>query len=632
LKNLAYIIIGVSSSGKSSIGKRLAQSLNIPFYDADDFHPESNIRKMKEGKPLNDQDRAPWLKALNTLLMDALDHTSVVLACSALKEVYRSILSKDLKNQVQWVVLDGSYELIASRMEKRSHFMPVQLLQSQFNTWEKPDYGIHLDISMSAVEVHQNLLKTIQSMNSKSDIGLIGLGVMGKSLSRNIASKGFPISVYNRHLAGVEEQVALDFVNQYPEMKGALAFDQIKAFIASLSKPRKVFLMVNAGAVVDQVIHQVLPYLEEGDIIIDGGNSHYKETQKRFNYLYEQGIHFIGTGVSGGEEGALNGPSIMPGGSSEAYTLVGPILEKIAAVDTKGSQCCSFIGKGGAGHFVKMVHNGIEYAEMQLIAEVYLLLKRHLKLGEAEIASIFETWNERELGSYLLEISANILKREENGSPLIHQILDKAGNKGTGSWTTIAACELGTPINTITAALFARYHSAFKDRRMEASQTYNGQDHVDSIDIETLRKAYSVARMINHHQGFDLILSASETYSWKINFKELARIWTNGCIIRSKLMEELSTLVQDSPNILNHPTLSPMVKSHVAALRQIVAQISHTANSYPCLSSSLQYFNACTEVQSSAHMIQAQRDYFGAHTYERIDDPSGKKYHTLWNQ
>ena len=510
--------------------------------------------------------------------------------------------------------------------------MPVKLLQSQFDAWEKPEYGIHLDISMSVGEVHKKLLNTIQSMNQNSDIGLIGLGVMGKSLSRNIASKGFSISVYNRHLAGVEENVALDFVAQYPEMKGALAFDQIKGFIASLSKPRKVFLMVNAGSVVDQVIQEVLPYLDKGDIIIDGGNSHYKETQRRYEQLCEQGIQFIGTGVSGGEEGALKGPSIMPGGSKEAYPLVGPILEQIAAKDAKGSKCCSYIGNGGAGHFVKMVHNGIEYAEMQLIAEAYLLLKRHQELDEVEIASIFDSWNEGELGSYLLEISAEILQKEENGSPLIHEILDKAGNKGTGSWTTIAACELGTPINTISAALFARYHSAFKDRRVAASMTYEAEGKRASIDLESLREAYSVARIINHHQGFDLIQAASNAYSWNINYNELARIWTNGCIIRSKLMEDLSTIIEDSPNILMNGKLSTIVKTQIGSLQGIVAQVSSTSNSYPCLSSSLQYFNAFTEVQSSAHMIQAQRDYFGAHTYERIDDPSGKKYHTLWNQ
>jgi len=526
------VVIGVSGVGKSTITKMLTASLGIPLIDADDFHPQENIDKMKQGISLNDEDRQPWLENLNDALKKSQKARGAVLACSALKESYRKILSQDLGSAVHWVVLQGSYELIKERMESREHFMPSELLQSQFATWEEPDYGIKLDVAQKPETIVNKIIEKL-SMKENAEIGLIGLGVMGKSLSRNIARKGIAISVYNRHVDGSEVDIAKNFVMEYDEMDSTLAFDDMHKFVDSLSTPKKVFLMVNAGAPVDSVIDQLTEHLGQGDVIIDGGNSHYKDTERRFHYLREKGIHFIGSGVSGGEEGALKGPSIMPGGSKEGFDLVAPILQSIAAKDSEGTDCCAFIGKGGAGHFVKMVHNGIEYGEMQLIAEVYGILRFGMNKSPSEIADIFSEWLQTEVTSYLLEITTEILKKKEGDKYLIDLILDKAGNKGTGSWTTIAACELGVAIPTLTAALFARYQSSQLDTRLKASEVFASANVQTALDLDHLRQAYQIARVVNHHQGYDLIAAASENYGWDINFEDLSRIWTNGCIIRS---------------------------------------------------------------------------------------------------
>jgi len=626
---LIYIIAGVSGVGKTTIAIDLAKHLGIPFLDADDFHPEANRNKMVCGIPLDDDDREPWLRTIHAKLKEAEKATGAVLACSALKEKYRSTLQTGLNHMPQWIFLEGTFDLIYERMQERKHFMPASLLKSQFDTYEKSSKGLHLDVSLSPEEILENILEKTE-MTQKAEIGLIGLGVMGKSLSRNIARNGVSIHVFNRHVDGKEENVAKDFVNIYPEMKESLGFDKLNEFVASLSLPRKVFLMVNAGSAVDNVIQTLLPLLDRGDLIIDGGNSHYKETQKRFQELRQQGIDYIGTGVSGGELGALNGPSIMPGGSLKGYKTVEPILTKIAAADRTNMTCCAFIGNGGAGHFVKMVHNGIEYAEMQLIAEAYGILRYCNKKSPEDIAEIFADWNTTECASYLLEITSEILRKKENEDYLIDLILDRAGNKGTGSWTTIAACELGVPIPTITAALFARYQSSFYDRRQEAATHIESKINQQDIDLNTLRIAYQQARIINHNQGFELIQAASENHEWNVDSKELARIWTNGCIIRSKLMEDIyNTHASDSSLLLN-PKINAIIIEQRNQLQDLVASISTTHVSIPCLSSSLAYLNGYVEKKSLANIIQAQRDYFGAHTYERTDAPRGKKFHTIW--
>ena len=453
---------------------------------------------------------------------------------------------------------------------------------------------------------------------------------MGKSLSRNIAQKGSHINVYNRHIADKEVDVASKFVAEHPELKDSEGYDNIGDFIKSLSSPRKVFLMVNAGEAVDMVINEIVPLLDQGDIIIDGGNSHYKDTQRRYNELDAKGIRYIGTGVSGGEEGALKGPSIMPGGSASAYADVSNILESIAAKDKQGHPCCAFIGSAGAGHFVKMVHNGIEYAEMQLIAEIYGIMRYHMDMSPLEIADTFESWLTMDSAGYLLEISRDILRVKEHENYLIDIILDKAGNKGTGSWTTIAACELGVAIPTITAALFARYQSAQYDARQEASSLYKPKSQKTSFDINDLRQAYQQARVINHHQGYQLINAASAEYNWNVNIADLSRIWTNGCIIRSTLMEDIAKSQQLDKPLLMNVDISKSIIDDMQVLGSVVSNAAMSGATVPCLSTAYNYLLAYTESQSLANIIQAQRDYFGAHTYERKDTPRGQKHHTQW--
>ncbi len=623
------IIIGVSGVGKTTIGLKLSELSTIPFADADDYHPASNIAKMQSGQPLDDADRAPWLAKLNKLLQQAEKSNGIILACSALKESYRVQLSHKVTGKILWVVLTGSQELITHRMRLRHHYFKPELLQSQYNSWELPDYGCQIDIEKKPEEIVK-LITDKLLMRRKSEIGLVGLGVMGKSLSRNIAGKNYKLSVYNRQVIGSEENIARDFVSEHIELKETLAFDDLDAFVESLQSPKTVFLMVNAGSPVDAVIDLLSPLLSDGDIIIDGGNSHYKDTERRYHTLAKNNILYIGTGVSGGEEGALRGPSIMPGGSNEAYASVAGILQDIAAKDSTGASCCAYIGKGGAGHFVKMVHNGIEYGEMQLIAEVYGLMHYHLGKTKEEIANIFNTWSNTDSNSYLLEITVDILRRKENEDYLLDLILDKSGNKGTGSWTTIAACELGVAIPTLTAALYARYQSAAYDSRQKAALIYPTSKKVLEIDLDELRQAYQLARIINHNQGYELIAAASEKYNWGVNFSDLSRIWTNGCIIRSQLMTEIAGLSDNSHQLILHPNFTNVCTAARPLLNKIIIEISKTQLSAPCFTSALQYLNAYTQKRSLANVIQAQRDYFGAHTYERVDADRGQKFHTNW--
>jgi len=622
-------IIGVSGSGKSTVGTLLGSRMNIRFYDGDYFHPASNIKKMANKIALTDEDRWPWLEAINT---KAKEPGRAIFACSALNEKYRQKLVEGLQpEEVLWVVLNGSFELIDERMKQRSdHFMPVDLLQSQFELWEKPVYGYHIDIGKGLDEIIKQIKEEMN--NPKSQFGLIGLGVMGKSLVRNLARRGISLSLYNRHIDGVEEDVAQTFIKAYPEdLAGAKGFDNLEAFVSSIAQPRKIMMMVNAGLAVDAVISELRPLLSSGDVIIDGGNSHYKDTERRAAELESIRIDYIGTGVSGGEKGALEGPSIMPGGTTSAYPKVAEYLESIAARDKDDQACCAYMGSGGSGHFVKMVHNGIEYAEMQLIAEVYTILRQRNGLSPDKIADIFEAWCQTDLNSYLLEITYQILRRKEGEEYLIDLILDKAGNKGTGSWTTIAAAELGVPITLITSALYARYTSSFKQERVEASQKYSPLNGFDQqIDIEQLKGAYKVARLINHHQGIHLIDAASNEYKWSLNFPEIARVWTNGCIIRSSLMQDLVGVLRETQRILQYPSIIHQVDLHRDDLASVVSLGAKAQLALPCFSAAATFINTYSQAHSSANIIQAQRDFFGAHTYKRVDDPNGPSHHTIW--
>ena len=619
--------MGVSGVGKSTIGNLLADELKVPFFDGDDYHPEANIEKMSSGIPLNDDDRHGWLVKLNELAKEQLKNNSCVIVCSALKEKYRKLLSDGIAKQTNWVHLTGSFETIYNRMNARKdHFMPSDLLKSQFETLEAPLNAIVCNVELSPEEI---IKKIKEELMDKSEFGLLGLGVMGKSLCRNLANKGFRISMFNRHVDGIEEHVALNFKNEYDELSSTLPFDDLRGFVNSIQKPRKIMLMVNAGKTVDIVINDLLPHLSDGDIIIDGGNSNYNKTKERYDYLKSKNIHFIGTGVSGGEEGALKGPSIMPSGDKEAYKKVQPFLETIAAKDDNDLPCCTYIGPEGSGHFVKMVHNGIEYAEMQLLAEVFSILSAAGKNPD-EIADILENWK-KTAGSYLMDITVDILRKKEGSDWLVNKILDKAGNKGTGNWTTIATAELGVPSTMIAAALFARYTSFFKEDRVEASKTFRRDKDLNfKISTTDLLNTYQFARIINHYQGLQLIQQASNTYNWDLNLSEIARIWTAGCIIKSELMVELVEVLKSSTSILKHDKIINRIKSLKPSTNKVIAECIFSELPVPCLSESVNFFNSYTTANSSANLIQAQRDYFGAHTYQRIDDPAGKFHHTNW--
>ncbi|MRT94334.1 NADP-dependent phosphogluconate dehydrogenase [Ancylomarina sp. 16SWW S1-10-2] len=624
--NNVIFIMGVSGCGKSTIGELLSEELSVPFFDGDDFHPQSNIEKMSNGIPLNDEDRYDWLVTLNELAKKQLQKNSCVIVCSALKKSYRDILNRNIQNQVKWIHLSGSFDQIFERLKNRKHhFMSSDLLQSQFDTLEEPENAIEINIGLKPQEIIEEIIKKIKM---KSEFGLFGLGVMGKSLSRNLAQKGFEISIFNREAKGTEEDVAINFKNAHKELEKAQAFSEIEAFVNSLQTPRRIMLMVNAGKITDMVIEDLIPFLTDGDILIDGGNSNYLETKERYDYLKSKNIHFIGVGVSGGEEGALKGPSIMPGGNKETYNLVKPYLNSIAAKDINNLPCCTYIGEEGSGHFVKMVHNGIEYVEMQLLAEVYTILKT-MGHNPDEIADILESWKSK-ADSYLLDITAKVLRKKDGNDWLVNKIVDKAGNKGTGNWAAIATAQLGVPSTLIPSALFARYTSYYKEERLQANKNFTINPSAINLDTEEILKAYQFARIINHYQGLKLISEAGKAYKWKLNLSEIARIWTNGCIIKSDLIMELIPVLKEDDNILTHKTIINQVKSLKPSINKVVSECILNELAIPCLSESVSFFNGYTTANSSANIIQAQRDYFGAHTYQRTDDTSEKFHHTNW--
>ena len=547
---IALFIMGVSGVGKSTIGELLSNKLKIPFFDGDDYHPEKNVKKMAQGQALTDEDRYAWLVKLNELAKEQIVQNSCIIACSALKESYRDILKKNIETSIKWIFLNGTFDQISNRLKlRKGHFMPTSLLKSQFEVLENPIDALNFNIIHSPTKIVQQI---VNDLSKKTEFGLIGLGVMGKSIARNLASHQFGLSLYNRHVDGSEENVALNFKNKFSELSTSMPFDDLKLFVNSLQTPRKILLMVNAGKPIDIIIESLIPLLSENDVIIDGGNSHYKDTEKRINSLKKHKINFIGAGISGGEEGALKGPSIMPGGNKNAYKIVQPFLESIAALDKNNNSCCTLIGENGSGHFTKMVHNGIEYAEMQLLAEIYFILKQTGKNPD-EIAAILEKWKPK-ADSYLLEITIDILRKKEANDWLINKIVDVSGNKGTGNWTTIATAELGVPSTMIPTALFARYISSFKEERVQLSKVYSSENQNFTIDEDQLLDAYQFARIINHHQGFKLLYEASSSYKWNLNVSEIARIWTSGCIIRSSFMEQLVEILKNDTNILLNAT------------------------------------------------------------------------------
>ena len=470
----------------------------------------------------------------------------------------------------------------------------------------------------------------------KSDIGLIGLAVMGENLVMNMESKGFTVSVYNRTTSKVT-----DFINGRAKGKNIVGTYSIEELVDTLEKPRRIMLMIKAGKAVDDMIEQLIPLLEEGDIIIDGGNSHFPDTARRWEYLESKGLLYIGTGVSGGEEGALKGPSIMPGGSKAAWEHVKPIFQAICAKVSDGSPCCDWVGEGGAGHFVKMVHNGIEYGDMQLICEAYQLMKDMLGLSYDEMHKVFEEWNKGELESYLIEITRDILAfNDVDGTPLAEKILDTAGQKGTGKWTAIAALDEGIPLTLIGEAVFSRCLSAMKDERVYASKVLG--ENVVKLDltpaqknqaVENIRQALLASKIISYTQGYMLMKAAAKTYGWNLNYGGIALMWRGGCIIRSVFLGKIKEAFDKNSNLENlllDDYFTNKIKALTGGWRETVVMAIKVGIPVPALSSALSWYDGYKCERLPANLLQAQRDYFGAHTYERTDKPRGEFFHTNW--
>lgn len=465
---------------------------------------------------------------------------------------------------------------------------------------------------------------------SKQQIGVVGMAVMGRNLALNIESRGYTVSIFNRSREKTDEVVA-----ENPGKK-LVPHYTVQEFVDSLEKPRRILLMVKAGEGTDKTIESLKPYLDKGDILIDGGNTFFKDTIRRNKELSEHGFNFIGTGVSGGEEGALKGPSIMPGGQKEAYELVAPILTQIAAVAEDGEPCVTYIGADGAGHYVKMVHNGIEYGDMQLIAEAYSLLKYGLNFSNDELAKTFAEWNKGELSSYLIDITKDIFtKKDESGKYLVDVILDEAANKGTGKWTSQSALDLGEPLSLITESVFARYISSLKDQRVAASKVLTGPkakfEEEKAGFVEKVRRALYLGKIVSYAQGFSQLRAAAAEHCWQLNYGEIAKIFRAGCIIRAQFLQKITDAYAENPaiaNLLLAPYFKKIADEYQQALRDIVAYAVQNGIPVPTFSAAIAYYDSYRSAVLPANLIQAQRDYFGAHTYRRTDKEG--IFHTEW--
>lgn len=471
---------------------------------------------------------------------------------------------------------------------------------------------------------------------SKQQIGVVGMAVMGRNIALNIESRGYSVSIYNRTTSRTEEVIAEN------ADKHLVPTYSIEEFVESLEKPRRILLMVQAGRGTDATIESLLPHLDQGDILIDGGNTNYQDTMRRSEMLADSGINFLGTGVSGGEEGALLGPSIMPGGQKDAYDLVAPVFEKISAKAEDGAPCVTYIGPNGAGHYVKMVHNGIEYGDMQLIAESYHILKDLLGYSSEEIGKIFEEWNQGELDSYLMEISAQILQTKDpsTGEPLVEKIMDRAGNKGTGKWTSESALDLGEPLTLITESVFARYISAQKDQRVAASEVIPAVEKTIDLSedekaelVEKIRQTLYFSKIMSYAQGWSQLKAASQEFDWDLPYGEIAKIFRAGCIIRAKFLQNITDAYEKNPqleNLILDDYFLEIATKNQQAVRDVLGFATQQGIPVPTISAAIAYYDSYRSAVLPANLIQAQRDYFGAHTYERVDQPG--VFHFRWNE
>lgn len=630
---MVIIVTGVSGSGKTTVGTLLSKQTHLPFFDADDFHPTANVEKMTQGIPLTDLDRMPWLENLASHIADWEKTGGAILACSALKEGYRKILQ--VHKNISWIHLIGEKPILEERLQNRkNHYMNPGLLDSQLDTWEEPEYGLHIDISAHPEEITNEILAQLNLKHMKSKLGIIGMGVMGKSLALNFVDNGIALSVYNRTVPGKEEKVASSFAEENKEFPLLKGFEDMGTFLESLESPKKILLMIPAGEAIDLQLEQLTGNLNAGDIVIDGGNSFFEDSNRRVETMQAKGIHFLPMGVSGGEEGARKGPSIMPSGNKEAFAQIEEYLLKIAAKDENGDACMTYVGPEGSGHFIKMVHNSIEYGEMQAIAETVYLLRFGLKLSPPEISRILKGWVNDGLKSYLLEITSDIYMAKEDENFLVDLILDAAGQKGTGGWSLATALKYHVPYSPLAEAVVARQLSSRKTERVELSKIFGhrfrafGEDKV--LLLERIKNAYALCRIINHETGYSLMKEVSDANNWNLNFSEISRIWTNGCIIRSSLMEELVQVFKETDSLLKHKKTVSRIKELKTDLTFIVGLGLQHEFALPVMSAAANYLFGRIIEDSSANIIQAQRDYFGAHQYQRKDDPSGAYYHTDW--
>jgi 6-phosphogluconate dehydrogenase len=468
---------------------------------------------------------------------------------------------------------------------------------------------------------------------SQNDIALIGLAVMGQNLVLNMNDHGFKVAVYNR-----TTEVTDEFINGPAKGTEVVGFHDLKEMVESLSKPRRIVILVKAGPAVDAVIQQLLPLVDEGDVIVDLGNTHFPDTERRWKELKKQGIRFIGSGVSGGEEGARTGPSIMPGGDPDAWPLVKDVFQAISA-KVDGEPCCDWVGNGGAGHYVKMVHNGIEYGDMQLICEAYQILREGLGMEYDELEQVFTKWNEEELDSYLTEITRDIMGyKDEDGEALVEKILDTAGQKGTGKWTGISALDLGMPVSLIGESVFSRCLSALKDERVKAAKVLRGPKPTINPRnrekfIEDVKLALYASKIISYTQGYMLLSEASEEYKWKLNYGAIALMWRGGCIIRSRFLGDIKTAFDKKkrlPNLLLDPFFKKEIRRSQKSWRNVIVAATKAGIPVPAFSTALSFYDGYRRERLPANLLQAQRDYFGAHTYERVDRERGEFFHTNW--
>ncbi len=628
-----YFIMGVSGSGKTTIGSALAQQLRIPFIDADHEHPTENIEKMRMGIPLTDEDRMPWLQKVHARALAASSDNGAVIACSALKQTYRNLLEEHLM-KVYWIFLDVDRALLQERIkDRKNHYMPASLLDSQLATLEKPKQAIRVNAKLGVTETLDIIIRSIYIKEKR--IGIVGLGVMGKALARNLGSKGWQLSLYNREVKGSEELVAKQCVNDYPELNNALPFNDIHAFVKSLGSLPCIFMMLPAGGVTDHFLNTLAPLLSPGAIIIDGANAFYADTEKHQEQLLQHDIHVLGCGVSGGEQGALEGPALMVSGDKQAYDTVAPLLVSMAAINNSGNSCCAYIGRGGSGHYVKMVHNAIEYGEMQLLAEIYGLMHNGLQMNAEAIAAIFYEWQKTELHSYLLDITQQILIKQHNHQPILSRISDKASSKGTGAWAAQEAAFLGEPAGMFTTALNARYVSANTGLREWVQQHVTNRDQIlipkkIEIDIDQIKAVYTLVRIWNHHQGFALITKAAEKYGWDISLASVADVWRAGCIIRSSLMDKLAEGFIYTNMVLDIPYCKEVLVSNYHKLVQLIGAATLAEIPTPIINEAYQSILQYKQKKLNTTLIQAQRDFFGAHGFQWDDDTEGIMQHIDW--